>query len=96
MICRRLTRIADNSSKYTNQESKHVQRQTSLVFYPTLKSDYQSALRFIEHRYLSARQSTNLVYIHHTCATDTHNVSAVFSACSDAILNLQMCAIGMA
>jgi hypothetical protein len=68
------------------------------IFSFPFKSDYPSALRYIEHQFLSSRAFTtdNLIYIHHTCATDTNNVSAVFSACSDAILNQQMCAIGMA
>ena len=53
------------------------------------KSEYTEAVRYIELQFLSSRVGSNLIYIHHTCATDTNNVSAVFSACSDAILNLQ-------
>jgi len=49
---------------------------------------YEEAARYIEDQFLAQNENPKkLIYTHRTCATDTDNVSVVFKAVQDIILN---------
>jgi len=52
------------------------------------RNTYDAAVQFIEDQFLAQNQnSRKLIYVHQTCATDTDNISVVFKAVQDIILN---------
>lgn len=49
---------------------------------------YEAASQYIEDQFLGQNEiSKKLIYVHHTCATDTRNVEVVFKAVQDIIVN---------
>jgi len=47
---------------------------------------YKEAAQFIEDKFLSQNENPKLIYVHHTCATDSDNITIVFKAVQDIIL----------
>jgi len=51
-------------------------------------NNYEEASQFIEDQFLAQNQNARkLIYVHKTCGTDTDNISIVFRAVQDIILN---------
>jgi len=72
---------------------KKIQKVPLTVCFPNYRGDssYQEALRYIEDQFLAQNENgKKLIYVHHTCATDTENVTVVFKAVQDIILSKLM------
>jgi len=68
------------------------------VCFPDYKgsSNYEEAARYIEDQFLAQNENpSKLIYTHQTCATDTENISVVFRAVQDIILNKILDTLGM-
>jgi GTPase SAR1 family protein len=51
-------------------------------------NQYKEASAYIEDQFLFQNEnSRKLIYVHHTCATDTQNINVVFKAVQDILLN---------
>lgn len=69
---------------------KKIQRQPLTVCFPeyTGKSNYDQASKYIEDQFLKQNENPRkLIYVHHTCATDTNNITVVFKAVQDILIN---------
>jgi len=68
------------------------------VAFPEYKGglDYDKAAAFIKTTFLAQNENPKKqVYVHETCATDTNNVSIVFNAVKDTVLNQTLTDAGM-
>jgi len=68
------------------------------VCFPDYKGEnnYKEASQYIEDQFLAQNEnSKKLIYVHHTCATDTGNISVLFKAVQDIILNKILDKLGM-
>jgi hypothetical protein len=58
--------------------------------------DYDAATQFIGKRFLGMNENPKkLLYIHFTCATDTHNIGIVFKAVKDIVLRQGLQTMGI-
>jgi len=59
-------------------------------------NNYTDAAQYIEDQFLAQNENPNkLIYTHKTCATDTENITVVFRAVQDIILNKILDRLGM-
>jgi len=68
------------------------------ICFKDYKGDNSSkdASQYIEDQFLAQNEnSKKLIYVHHTCATDTDNITVVFKAVQDIILNKIMDKMGI-
>jgi len=57
---------------------------------------YEASSQYIEDQFLAQNEiSKKLIYVRHTCATDTENVLVVFKAVQDIIINKILERVGM-
>lgn len=69
---------------------KKIKKVPLTVCFPDYKGDnsYNDASKYIADQFLAQNENSNkLIYVHYTCATDTDNITVVFKACQDIILN---------
>jgi len=57
--------------------------------------NYENGSNFIKTIFLTQCESKKQVYVHETCATDTDNISVVFNAVKDIVLNQTLTDAGM-
>jgi len=74
--------------------SEKIKHTDLLDVFPNYKGgkSYDNALSYIEAQFLATTKDADRVYVHATVATDTENISFVFNAVKDRLLN-QMLAI---
>jgi len=68
---------------------KKIQKVPLSVCFPEYKggNTYKEVSSFIEDKFLSQNDNPQkLIYVHHTCATDTDQITVVFKAVQDIIL----------
>jgi len=60
------------------------------------QNTYKDASAFIEDQFLAQNENPRkLIYVHHTCATDTGNITVVFKAVQDILLNKVLDKLGI-
>jgi len=77
---------------------KKIKRVPLTVCFPDYSgpNTYEAASQYIEDQFLAQNEvSTKLIYVRHTCATDTENVQVVFKAVQDIIINKILEKVGM-
>jgi len=77
---------------------KKVAKVPLTVCFPNYKGDnsFKDSLHFIEDQFLAQNENgKKLIYVHHTTATDTDNVTVVFNAVQDIILTKIIDKMGM-
>jgi len=67
------------------------------VAFPDYKGglNYANAATYIKNTFLAQCETKKQVYVHETCATDTDNISVVFNAVKDIVLNQTLTDAGM-
>jgi len=77
---------------------KKIARVSLSVCFPTYSgtNTYDEAIQYIEDQFLAQNENPRkLIYTHKTCATDTENITVVFKAVQDIILNNILNKLGM-